>query len=160
MSVNIKQNGVLTKISGLYQAVASALSSLTDVNISSPTNGQALVYNSTSSKWENGSAMVQVVDNLTTQDASKALSANQGYVLNNNISSLNIYLDETETLSTTTDTTFTFTDSKIHTTSTIDVFATILGMGVKTMVVSEGECTIVFPPYSSAMSMTCRIYIR
>lgn len=32
---------------------ASALADLTDVNLSSPTNGQALVYNATSGKWEN-----------------------------------------------------------------------------------------------------------
>lgn len=32
---------------------ASALSQLSDVQLSSPTNGQALVYNATSGKWEN-----------------------------------------------------------------------------------------------------------
>ena len=32
---------------------ASALADLTDVSLSSPTNGQALVYNATSGKWEN-----------------------------------------------------------------------------------------------------------
>lgn len=32
---------------------ASALGDLTDVSLSSPTNGQALVYNATSHKWEN-----------------------------------------------------------------------------------------------------------
>ena len=32
---------------------ASALADLTDVSLSSPTNGQALVYNATSHKWEN-----------------------------------------------------------------------------------------------------------
>ena len=34
---------------------SSTLYGLTDVNISNPTNGQALVYNATSSKWENQS---------------------------------------------------------------------------------------------------------
>lgn len=53
MSVNIKQNGALVKISGLYNSVVLALSSLTDVNISSPSNGQILKYNNTTSKWEN-----------------------------------------------------------------------------------------------------------
>ena len=33
---------------------ASALAELSDVNISSPTNGQVLKYNSTTQKWENG----------------------------------------------------------------------------------------------------------
>lgn len=35
---------------------ASALEDLTDVNISSPTDGQILTYNSTSQKWENANA--------------------------------------------------------------------------------------------------------
>lgn len=34
-------------------ATSNALDGLTDVTISSPSNGQALVYNSTSSQWEN-----------------------------------------------------------------------------------------------------------
>ena len=33
---------------------SSTLSGLTDVDISNPSNGQTLVYNSTSGKWENG----------------------------------------------------------------------------------------------------------
>ena len=35
---------------------ASALSGLTDVDISNPTDGQVLVYNAESGKWENGSS--------------------------------------------------------------------------------------------------------
>ena len=34
---------------------SSTLSGLTDVDISNPTDGQTLVYNATSGKWENGS---------------------------------------------------------------------------------------------------------
>lgn len=34
---------------------SSTLAGLTDVDISNPTNGQTLVYNATSGKWENGS---------------------------------------------------------------------------------------------------------
>ena len=33
---------------------STTLSGLTDVDISEPTNGQTLVYNATSEKWENG----------------------------------------------------------------------------------------------------------
>jgi hypothetical protein len=33
---------------------SSTLAGLTDVDISNPTNGQTLVYNATSGKWENG----------------------------------------------------------------------------------------------------------
>lgn len=35
---------------------SSALSGLTDVDISNPTDGQTLVYNATAQKWENGSS--------------------------------------------------------------------------------------------------------
>lgn len=35
---------------------SSTLSGLTDVDISNPTNGQTLVYNATSGKWENGAS--------------------------------------------------------------------------------------------------------
>lgn len=35
---------------------SSTLSGLTDVDISNPTDGQTLVYNATSGKWENGAA--------------------------------------------------------------------------------------------------------
>lgn len=34
---------------------SSTLAGLTDVDISTPTNGQTLIYNATSGKWENGS---------------------------------------------------------------------------------------------------------
>ena len=55
INVNIDNNTlVYDSVNGYLKAVvSSALSDLTDVNIASATNGQALVYNSTSSKWEN-----------------------------------------------------------------------------------------------------------
>lgn len=55
INVNIDNNTlVYDSVNGyLKAAVSSALSNLTDVNIASATNGQALIYNSSSSKWEN-----------------------------------------------------------------------------------------------------------
>lgn len=55
------------------------LSELTDVNISSPSNGQVLKYNSTSSKWENanesgGSSWTDVTGTLTAGATSITLS--------------------------------------------------------------------------------------
>ena len=97
MSVNIKQNGVLTKISGLYNAY-------------------------------NGAP--------------------------------DYYVETTQTLSTTGDTTFTFTDDKIHTSSAVSPYASIFGMNPKSMTISEGQCVVVFPAYSEAVAMSCRLYIK
>lgn len=55
MSVNVKQNGTLTKVANLVATEVENLDMLGDVDINNPQNGQALVYNSTTQKWENGS---------------------------------------------------------------------------------------------------------
>lgn len=85
MSVNIKKNGALTKLAGLYSNINLRLSQLLDTDISSLEDGQILAYNDETEKWENQEAPagVEVVDDLATQSATSALSANQGYVLNN-----------------------------------------------------------------------------
>ena len=128
MSVNIKRNGALLKLGGLYQGVIAALASLIDTNISSPSNGQILKYNSTTSKWENAA-----------QD---------------------IYLDQSVTLSTSTETTVTFTNVNIHTTSAISVWTTLFGLNATNMVTTEGQCVVTLPIYETAESITCRIYIK
>ena len=53
MSVNIKENGVVTKLSGLYNNMVGKIKDLADVQVSSPTNGQILQYDGTASKWKN-----------------------------------------------------------------------------------------------------------
>lgn len=66
------------------EAVASqSLAGLTDVEIDTPQNGQALVYDADSGKWVNGDggSSITVVDNLTSTSATDALSAKQGNVL-------------------------------------------------------------------------------
>lgn len=65
------------------QAHATALSGLSDVDIDTPANGETLIYNSTSGKWENKEAAspINVIDNLTSDSATDALSAKQGKVL-------------------------------------------------------------------------------
>ena len=51
---NWKDGDLVTsaKLNKLEQGIADSLS---DVDISNPTNGQTLIYNGTSGKWENGS---------------------------------------------------------------------------------------------------------
>ncbi len=128
MSVNVKKNGLVVKLSGLYAQMVARLSDLSDAQISSPSDGQGLVYDSTTAKWKN--------------------------------KDLEYYLDETETLSTTDPTVYTFTDAKITTSSVIDVYAEIFGIYPSSVIVTTGECVVTFPKQTSAQSMTCRIYIR
>lgn len=49
------QNGEWVAISGGGGGSASSLSDMTDVDISSPADGDTLVYNATTHKWESGS---------------------------------------------------------------------------------------------------------
>lgn len=44
---------------------ATSLSSLSDVTVSSPSNGQILLYNSTSGKWENGTTSIPTASSST-----------------------------------------------------------------------------------------------
>lgn len=56
---------------------------LSDVAVVMPVNGQILKYDSTTNKWVNASevSVPEIVDNLTTDDATKTLSAAQGKAL-------------------------------------------------------------------------------
>ena len=49
---------------------SSTLSGLTDVDISNPANGQTLVYNAESGKWENGDGGVFIINNVVEGDES------------------------------------------------------------------------------------------
>lgn len=54
-ALEVRFKGIENKIDSISQSdlAENDLSGLTDTNISSPTNGQVLMYNSTSGKWEN-----------------------------------------------------------------------------------------------------------
>lgn len=74
-----------------------------------------------------------------------------------------VYMQGTATLSTTTDTVFTFTNSTyILSSSAIDVYCSIWGFNPSNVVVdgTAHTCTVTFPVYSSAVSLDCRIYIK
>ena len=59
------------------------INDLNNIAITSPANGQTLVYDSTTQKWKNGQGSVSPIDNLTSNSTTQPLSANQGRVLNN-----------------------------------------------------------------------------
>lgn len=82
-------------------------------------------------------------------------------VLGSRVSNLDYYIEQTKTLSTSNDTVFTFTNDKITTTSVIDVASTIFKAYLKDVSVTQnGICTVTYGAYSSAASLTCRIYIH
>lgn len=53
LAEEIKEAKIQEKTSTLEALTVRELNDLEDVSISSPTNGQHLMYNSTSGKWEN-----------------------------------------------------------------------------------------------------------
>lgn len=63
------------------KASGSALAGLSDVAIGNALDGQALVFDSDAKKWKNGKTIPDVVDNLTSSDQTKALSAKMGKAL-------------------------------------------------------------------------------
>ena len=164
MSVNVKKNGLVVKLGGLYAQMVARLSDLSDAQISSPSNGQVLTYDNTISKWKN-QTLPEVVTTLSALSDTSISSpvSGDGLVYNGTNwvnEKLNYYLEETATLSTSTTTTYTFTNSAITTSSVIDVYSSIFGVNPSSVTVSTGTCTVVFPQYTSATSMTCRIYIK
>ena len=70
------------------------------------------------------------------------------------------YMEQTQTLSTSNDTVYTFTNAAITTSSSIRIQCDIFGFAPKSSAVTNGSCVVTFPKYSSAASMLCRIYIQ
>lgn len=70
------------------------------------------------------------------------------------------YLEQTVTLSTSTDTTVTFTDAKITTSSCIEVGTSVWGIVPSDVTVTAGVCTVTLPKADSAQSIIVRIYVR
>lgn len=70
------------------------------------------------------------------------------------------YMEQTKTLSTSADVTYTFTNTAITTDSVIEPYASIFGIVPKSISVSSGSCSVVIPKQSTAASCKVRIYIR
>ena len=70
-----------------------------------------------------------------------------------------VYMEQTQSVTANTDTTFTFTNSIITGNSGIDAWASIYGLQPKSITTSNGSCAVVFNVDTST-NLTCRIYIR
>ena len=70
------------------------------------------------------------------------------------------YMKKTQTLSTTNNNVFTFTNEAITADSSIDPYASIYQMYPIDIQTSTGQCTVTFEPYISEVDMSCKIYIR
>lgn len=70
------------------------------------------------------------------------------------------YMEQTKTLSTSADTTYTFTNAAITADSVIEPYCSIFGVSPSGITVSAGSCAIVIPKHSSAVSCKVRIYIK
>jgi hypothetical protein len=68
-------------------------------------------------------------------------------------------LSLTQTVSTSGNTTYTFSNANIKTTSTIDVYTNVFGYMPSAISTSNGSCVVTMPSYSSAISVTVKIYV-
>ena len=69
------------------------------------------------------------------------------------------YMQQTKTVSTSADTTYTFTNAAITTSSRIEVYADKFGINPSDVSVSSGSCVVTIPPQDNAISLGIRIYI-
>lgn len=70
------------------------------------------------------------------------------------------YMEQTKTLSTSTDTTYTFTNAAITADSLIQPFGSIFGIVPSNITTSSGSCVVTIPKHDTAVSLKVRIYIR
>ena len=128
-----------------------ALADLTDTNISSPSDGQILKYDSANSKWINGS------DKLTNQgDVTITTPADKQLLQYNGTSSKwenkSLYKKLTATL-TAGQTTLTFTDASIVSTSLVKLFSAE-ELDYESATSTTGSVTFTFEAQSSDVSFT------
>lgn len=99
INVNIDNNTlVYDSVNGYLKAVvSSALANLTDVNITSAQNGQALIYDNTSQKWENTTLYGDgiALSSLDATTITSAISALQAPTFTEAVSRTNVASGDT-----------------------------------------------------------------
>lgn len=79
--------------------------------------------------------------------------------LESSVSDLSFYLEQTVTLSTSAETTVTFTDSRFTANSCVEP-ATPWGIVPTNVVTANGSCTVTLPKVDSAQTISVRVYLR
>ena len=139
---------------------STTLAGLSDVTLTTPTNGQALIYDSANSKWINSNVPSgsSTLDGLTDVTITSATS---GQVLSYNgtawVNTANAlpWIDVTGTL-TAGSTSITLSDASITTSSTIEVF-TDADVDYNSISVTTGSVTITFDAQASNMGVKVRV---
>lgn len=90
--------------------------------------------------------------NIVTKSSTVGLLKNDGTV--------EPYLEQSVTLSTSQTTTVTFTDARILATSVIDIAISVWGIFPEDVTVASGSCTVVMPKVSTAQTVTVGIFIK
>lgn len=108
--------------------------------------------------WQSGSAGETPISAAALNNYDDAIEYVENYLYDHNFIDDN-HLEITQTLSTSGETTYTFTSNLITANSTIDVYAS-LNMNYSAMNITAGQCTVTYPEQDTAVSMTCKIYIK
>lgn len=136
------------------QANPTALANMSDVNLTTPTNGQVLEYNGTTQKWENKAQAGGALSNLT--DVNISLPAN-GNILQYNSTSQKWENEVLETVLTSTlaigATTVVFTDSSIGPNSRLDWYTDVFGVNPTNVVANGSTVTLTFEAQESAIGV-------
>lgn len=122
-----------------------------DVSSTDPT------YHNNAKYWADNMNVrfTESTDASSTRYACQILTVNEvDYTISDSV-----YMEQTISIPANTDTTFTFTNSIITTSSGIDVWASVYGIAPKSITTVNGQCDVVFN-LKEATELTCRIYIR
>ena len=151
INVNIDNNTlVYDSVNGYLKAdVVSALANLTDVNIASASNGQALVYDSSSSKWENASIPTGVKGDAESTYRTGSVNITKANIGLGNVSNPVILTDTLSIGSTSV----TFTNAAIGNNSLIDVYTDVYGVNPTAMSQSSTTLTLTFDAQTVAVSV-------
>lgn len=147
--------GIKAFIQSLGYITGLAWSALTGKPFSSIGSGLTVTSNTLS-------ADVQSVTVGTTGTASASAVSYQRIGVNGAYTEIDgtKYMEQTKTISTSADTTYTFSNSDITADSDITVKASVWGISPSNVVTTSGQCVVTIPKQSSAISLGIRIYIR
>ena len=154
MAMDNKTLGMILALGGGGGGGASALTDLSDVSVSSPSNGQALKYNSSTNKWENSNDVGAVIDDSTTS-ATKVWSSNK---VNTELGKKEDAFTIVSGTLTAGQTSITLNSEAITANSNIMVFTSPNEIYHSAMVATTGSVTVTFDAQASDVSVRVVIF--